>query len=89
MNLERPEDESLDDCEHVLKRVYEFLDNEVDEATGDAIRHHLSMCEPCLERFDVEDAIKSLVHQRCGGDVAPNHLRAKIVSQLIVIRKTL
>lgn len=89
MNVERPEDKSLDDCEHVLKRVYEFLDNEVDEATGDAIRHHLSMCEPCLERFDVEDAIKSLVHQRCGGDVAPNHLRAKIVSRLTVIRKTL
>jgi mycothiol system anti-sigma-R factor len=54
MNAERPKDASLDDCEHVLERVYEFLDNEVDEATGDAIRHHLSMCEPCLERFDVE-----------------------------------
>jgi mycothiol system anti-sigma-R factor len=89
MNAERPKDASLDDCEHVLKRVYEFLDNEVDEATGDAIRHHLSMCEPCLERFDVEEAVKSLVHRRCGGDVAPSHLRAKIVSQLIVIRKTL
>jgi mycothiol system anti-sigma-R factor len=47
------------------------------------------MCEPCLERFDVEEAVKSLVHRRCGGDVAPSHLRAKIVSQLIVIRKTL
>ena len=54
MNVERPEDASLDDCEQVLERVYEFLDNEVDEATGDAIRHHLAMCEPCLERFDVE-----------------------------------
>jgi mycothiol system anti-sigma-R factor len=89
MNVERPEHASFDDCEQVLERVYEFLDNEVDEATGDAIRHHLAMCEPCLEKFDVEEAIKSLVHRRCGGDVAPTHLRAKIVSQLIVIRKTL
>ena len=89
MNVERPEHASLDDCEQVLERVYEFLDNEVDEATGDAIRHHLAMCEPCLEKFDVEEAIKSLVQRRCGGDVAPTHLRAKIVSQLIVIRKTL
>ena len=89
MNVERPEDASLDDCEHVLKRVCEFLDNEVDDATGDAIRRHLSMCEPCLERFDVEEAVKSLVHRRCGGETAPTHLRAKIVSQLTVFRKTL
>jgi mycothiol system anti-sigma-R factor len=88
MNVERPEDASLDDCEHVLKRVYQFLDNEVDDATGDAIRRHLSMCEPCLERFDVEEAVKSLVHRRCGGETAPAHLRAKIVSQLTVFRKT-
>ena len=74
MNVERSDDASLDDCEHVLERVYEFLDNELDAATGDAIRHHLAMCEPCLERFDVEEALKSLVHRRCGGDVAPQHL---------------
>ncbi len=47
-------DESYDDCEHVLERVYEFLDNELDSASGDAIRHHLAQCEPCLDRFDVE-----------------------------------
>jgi len=34
---------SYDHCEHVLERMYEFLDNELDTATGDAIRHHLVM----------------------------------------------
>jgi hypothetical protein len=29
------------------------------------------------------------VHRRCGGDVAPQHLRSKIVYQMTVIRKTL
>ena len=53
MNVERPAEDSLDDCEHVLKRVYEFLDNEIDAASADAIRHHLAMCEACLESFDV------------------------------------
>ena len=42
------------ECQHVLDRVYEFLDNEVDTATGDEIRAHLTECEPCLDRFDVE-----------------------------------
>ena len=89
MNLDRPSDAPFDDCEHVLERVYEFLDNEIDAATSDAIRRHLAMCEPCLDRFDVEEAVKSLVHRRCGGDVAPSHLRTKIVTQLTVLRKTL
>ncbi len=75
-------DSNLDDCAHVLERVWEFLDNELDSATGDAIRHHLAMCEPCLDRFDVEQAVKSLVHRRCGGDAAPAYLRASIVTRI-------
>jgi mycothiol system anti-sigma-R factor len=89
MNMNQPGDASLDDCEQVLEHVYEFLDNELDAATSDTIRHHLAMCEPCLDRFDAEEALKGLVHRCCGGEVAPSHLRAKIVTQLTVIRKTL
>jgi anti-sigma factor (TIGR02949 family) len=80
---------SYDDCEQVLERMYEFLDHELDTATGDAIRQHLAACEPCLDRFDVEQALRTLVRHRCGGDVAPSHLRQKIVTQLTVIRRTL
>jgi anti-sigma factor (TIGR02949 family) len=89
MNLDRPQDESFDDCEHVLERVYEFLDNEIDAASSDAIRRHLAMCEQCLDRFDAEEAVKSLVHRCCGGEAAPSHLRMKIVTQLTVLRKNL
>jgi mycothiol system anti-sigma-R factor len=75
------EHESLD-CAYVLERVYAFLDRELDEASDDEIRLHLVKCEGCLERFDVEQAFKSLVARRCGGDVAPQQLRDKIVSRL-------
>jgi anti-sigma factor (TIGR02949 family) len=80
---------SYDHCEQVLERLYEFMDHELDTATGDAIRHHLAACEPCMDQFDVEQAVRSLVRHRCGGDVAPNHLRSKIVTQLTVIRRSL
>jgi mycothiol system anti-sigma-R factor len=86
---DRPQDESFDDCEQVLTRVYEFLDNAIDAANGDAIRRHLAMCEQCLDKFDAEEALKSLVHRCCGGEVAPSHLRTKIVTQLTVLRKAL
>jgi mycothiol system anti-sigma-R factor len=76
------QDDSLDDCQYVLERVYVFLDHELDDASGDLIRQHLAACEPCLERFDVELAFKSLVARRCGGDTAPQQLRDKVISRL-------
>jgi anti-sigma factor (TIGR02949 family) len=75
------------DCEHVLRQVSEFLDHELDTASSDAIREHLVACEPCLDRFDVEQAVKSLVHKCCGGDKAPNQLRSKVLGQLAAARQ--
>ena len=80
---------SYDHCEQVLERMYEFLDHELDTATGDAIRHHLAACEPCMDRFDVEQAVRTLLKRCCGGEVAPTHLRSRIVTQLTVIRRSL
>jgi anti-sigma factor (TIGR02949 family) len=81
--------DSYDHCEQVVERMYEFLDHEIDTATGDAIRHHLAACEPCMDRFDVELAVRTLVRRRCGGEIAPSQLRSKIISQLTVIRRSL
>jgi mycothiol system anti-sigma-R factor len=75
-----PGSKSADECEQVLHRVYEFLDHELDGASSDAIRQHLSDCEPCMEHFDVEQAVKALVNRCCGNDLAPEHLRAKVLN---------
>ena len=77
------------ECEHVLARVHEFLDHEVDHATGDEIRAHLSDCEPCMDRFDVEQAVKAVVKRCCGNDKAPAHLRVSIMSSISVTRRSL
>ena len=77
------------ECEHVLARVYEFLDHEVDTATGDEIRAHLNECEPCLDRFDVEQAVKALVKRCCGNERAPERLRVSIMTSISVTRRTL
>jgi anti-sigma factor (TIGR02949 family) len=70
---------STAECEHVLDRIYEFLDHELDSASSDEIREHLVGCEPCLDRYDVEQAVKALVNRSCGGDKAPSHLRTKVM----------
>ena len=71
-----------EDCANMLERVYQFLDHELDTASSDEIREHLAACEPCLDRYDVEQAVKTLVNRSCGGDVAPDHLRAKVLTRL-------
>ena len=76
-----------DECWHTLNRVYEFLDHELDDASGDQIREHLAACEPCLERFDVEQAVKSLVAKCCGGDRAPSQLRIRVLAQLTIAKE--
>ena len=77
------------ECEQVLERIYEFLDHELDTASDDAVRAHLLGCEPCLEQFDLEQSVKSLVHRHCGSEVAPSSLRLKVMEQITVVRTTL
>lgn len=74
------------DCEHVLARAYEFFDHELDDATGEEIRAHLAACEPCLEHFDVEQAVRAMLRRHCAQSRAPEGLRLRIVSQLTLTR---
>ena len=78
-----------DECWQTLQRVYEFLDHELDDASSDEIREHLAACEPCLEEFDVELAVKTLVSRCCGGDQAPEHLKTKVMLQISTARQQL
>lgn len=66
------------DCRNVLARVHEFLDHELSEDDADHIRAHLQACEPCMDEFDIQQAMKSLVKRSCTADPAPQELRAKI-----------
>jgi mycothiol system anti-sigma-R factor len=72
----------------MLERVYQFLDHELDTASSDEIREHLARCEPCLDRYDVEQAVKTLVSRTCGGDKAPSHLRSKVLGLLAQAKET-
>ena len=73
------------DCRQALSRLFEVLDEEIDEADGDAIRQHLVDCEPCLAEYDLEDHLKKLVRRSCT-EHAPDQLRVRIHEQLTVLR---
>ena len=78
---------SKEECAHTLERVYEFLDHELDTASAETIRHHLAACEPCLDTYDMEHMVKSLIRRSCGGDVAPAQLRTRVMISMTTLRR--
>ena len=54
------------------------------------IEVHLDECSPCLRKYGIEQEVRALVARSCGGDIAPQQLRAKVLGKLreIVIETT-
>lgn len=76
------------DCEQVLNRIHEFLDHELDEASGDEIRQHIADCEPCLDQVDVDSALKALINRVCSGEKAPASLRERCSAESLKAEST-
>ena len=74
------------DCREVLVKVYAYLDGELDGETVQKIKVHLEECGPCLSEYDLDVALKQLVRRSCGGDCAPEELRARIMTQISEVR---
>jgi mycothiol system anti-sigma-R factor len=70
------------DCAEILDRVYVFLDGEAEHDSVEQIRQHLDECAPCLRKYDLERAVKALVHRSCGAEHAPERLREKVLLRI-------
>jgi mycothiol system anti-sigma-R factor len=78
------------DCGEVLAEVFLYLDGEMTGPRHDLIRHHLDDCSPCLRKYGIEREVRALVARKCGGDVAPEQLRTRVLGKLreVVIETT-
>jgi anti-sigma factor (TIGR02949 family) len=79
-------DEHTKECEMVLEHVQEFLDNELDSATEDAVRAHIAICEPCLDQAEVWMAVKTLVRRACTTESAPDALVSRVSLRVSSLR---
>ena len=86
-----PSNPSAADCADFLERIVYFLDNELDEADCSAVRLHLDSCNPCLEKYDLQRTVKSVVARSCH-EAAPDELRQRVLLQIrqvtVEIRET-
>ncbi len=79
-------DDHAKDCEMVLEHVQEFLDNELDSATEEAVRAHIAICEPCLDQAEVWMAVKTLVKRASPAETAPEALVSRVSLRVSSLR---
>lgn len=75
-------------CGDALSRVYDYLDQEIDATSAQAIAGHLQSCAPCAEQYRLEQVVKALVHRTCCEERAPEDLRVRIVARISEVRIT-
>ncbi|UAL28497.1 mycothiol system anti-sigma-R factor [Nocardioides rotundus] len=71
-SLEQPHE-----CVDFVEQIVYLIDNELDDDDVVVVRRHLQECGPCLERYDVQKAVKALVARSCA-ESAPPELRDRI-----------
>jgi mycothiol system anti-sigma-R factor len=76
-----PDDLSPSECADFLERIVYFIDNELDEADCSAVRMHLDSCNPCLEKYDLQRTVKSVVARSCS-EAAPSELRDRVLLRI-------
>ena len=69
------------DCSAVIDRVFFFIDNELDAADCAVVRAHLDTCNPCLEKYDLQRTVKSIVARSCS-EAAPEELRQRVLLRI-------
>ena len=70
-----------DECADYLEQIVYLIDNELDAADCAAVRLHLDTCNPCLERYDLQRTVKSLVARSCS-ESAPDELRQRVLVRI-------
>jgi mycothiol system anti-sigma-R factor len=71
------DDAEHNDCEEVIHRIYHFLDGELTQDKRAEIQRHLDECGPCIEAFEFELELRTLVSRGCREQV-PEELRMRI-----------
>ncbi len=69
------------DCADFFERIVYFIDNELDAADCSEVQVHLDTCNPCLERYDLQRTVKSVVARSCA-EAAPDELRQRVMFKI-------
>lgn len=69
-------------CEHVVQLLWDYLDEELDEARRARVREHLDMCVHCREHFTFEAAFLRALASQLDAPEDTTTLRSRVLDSL-------
>lgn len=69
-------------CEEAAKRLYEYLDGELDGAESDEVRCHVEQCERCYPMYDWERMFLDVLRERGDRPETSERLRERVTRLL-------
>ena len=78
------ETESLEfnQCQEAVKRLNEYLSQELEPSEEELVKNHLSQCKGCFEKFHFEETLLRTIREKIGQVQAPTALRQRILGLL-------
>jgi anti-sigma factor (TIGR02949 family) len=66
------------DCKETIRELEAFLDGSLSEDGHHAIHAHLEGCTDCLEAFDFQAELRTVIAAKCRNDEMPPGLLSRI-----------
>ena len=70
-------------CEHVIRAVWDYLDDQIDADRKEQIRQHLEICDHCRYQYTFEGAFLRAVSRLLDDDGDAESLRTRIETALV------
>ncbi|AKU19126.1 anti-sigma factor [Luteipulveratus mongoliensis] len=67
-----------------MDQIYAYLDGELDRPAQERLKNHLLDCPPCVDEYERDLLLKSLLQRSCACEPAPTQLRAQIMTRISV-----
>ena len=68
----------MDDCNDTIRELETFLDGALSEDGHRSIHSHLAGCSDCLQAFDFQAELRSVIAEKCRNDEMPPGLLSRI-----------
>lgn len=75
-------DEPMLPCDHVIPKLWEYLDLGAEAPNADEIRRHLEICGRCFPEYDFRRAYLEFM-KRCKREEVPPRLRRQIFTMIL------
>ena len=69
------------ECTEAVEVLYHYLDGQLTAERRILIRRHLDDCPPCLDAFDFEAELRTVIAHKCRERV-PDHLRVRVAEAI-------